>query len=180
MAPDSYRRGFIVCAACWASGVASRPAIAASQPANGSLALPVAPACISSPFGPRALPGPHAAAFHNGIDFPAPEGALVHAAVPGKVLQIRRLNSFGLVVDLLHEDPRGGAFVTRYAHLGTVVPKLADGGRIVAAGDALGHIGRSGITYGTHLHFEVHVAGQPIDPEPFFAVARCARPVTRP
>jgi murein DD-endopeptidase MepM/ murein hydrolase activator NlpD len=155
-----------------------RATVAAAQPATDSLSLPVVPACISSPFGPRALPGPHAAAFHTGIDFPAPEGAWVHAAAPGRVLQIRRLGSAGLVVDLLHDDAGDHRFVTRYAHLGTIAPALADGRRTVAAGEVLGHIGRSGITYGTHLHFEVRVAGQPIDPEPFFAVVRCTRRIS--
>lgn len=157
-----------------------RSAVAAAQPATDSLSLPVVPACVSSPFGPRALPGPHAAAFHTGLDFPAPEGAHVHAAAPGRVLQIRRLGAAGLVVDLLHGDAEDHHFVTRYAHLGTVAPALADGRRAVAPGEVLGRIGRSGITYGTHLHFEVRVAGQPIDPEPFFAVVRCTKRISNP
>lgn len=144
-----------------------------AQPAPATLSPPVLPACISSPFGPRRQPGPHAAGFHNGVDFPAPVGALVRAAASGTVLQIRRLGSSGLEVDLRHEDPAGHFFVTRYAHLGTVAPALAEGLRRVARGEVLGRVGRSGITYGTHLHFEVRVAGQPIDPEAFFAVARC-------
>lgn len=144
-----------------------------SQPVIGSLASPVVPACISSPFGPRALPGPHAAAFHTGIDLPAPAGAWVRAAADGKVLQIRHLGADGLEVDLLHEAPGAHPFVTRYAHLGTVAPRLADGHRKVARGEVLGRIGRSGITYGTHLHFEVRVAGLPIDPETFVAIVRC-------
>jgi murein DD-endopeptidase MepM/ murein hydrolase activator NlpD len=172
---DSTRRGLICGCGCVLAVAGLWPAVARSQPAIGALLPPVAAACISSPFGPRALPGPHAAAFHTGIDFPAPEGAWVHAAVSGRVLQIRRLGSAGLIVDLLHEDPGGSPFVTRYAHLGTVAPALADGRRTVAAGAALGRIGRSGITYGTHLHFEVRVAGEPINPEPFFDVVRCTQ-----
>ncbi len=155
----------------------ARRAVAVPQPAIGSLSPPVSPACVSSPFGPRALPGPHAAACHTGIDLPAPEGGRVHAAAGGKLLQIRRLGSAGLVVDLLHDEADGGRFVTRYAHLGTVAPALADGRRTVAHGEVLGRIGRSGITYGTHLHFEVRVAGQPIDPEPFVPALRCNAPV---
>ena len=147
--------------------------IAWAQPAPASLSPPVLPACISSPFGLRRQPGPHAAGFHNGVDFPAPVGTLVRASASGTVLQIRRLGSSGLEVDLRHEDPAGHYFVTRYAHLGTVAPALAQGRRRVARGEVLGRVGRSGITYGTHLHFEVRVTGQPIDPEPFFAVGRC-------
>lgn len=148
-------------------------AAARAQPAPRSLPPPVSPACISSPFGLRPLPGPHAHGFHTGIDFPAPEGAAVHAVAAGKVMQIRRLGAAGLVVDLLHGADPAHRYVTRYAHLGTVAPALAMGRRSVARGQILGRIGRSGITYGTHLHFEVRVAGQPIDPEAFFAVVRC-------
>ncbi len=174
MSIDRGRRAVIGgCMICALFPVARR-AVAASQPAIDSLWPPVTPACVSSPFGPRLLPGTRASAFHTGIDLPAPEGGQVHAAAGGKVLQIRRLGSAGLVVDLLHDMPDGGRFVTRYAHLGTVAPAFADGRRTAAHGEVLGRIGRSGITYGTHLHFEVRVAGQPIDPAPFVAVPRCS------
>jgi murein DD-endopeptidase MepM/ murein hydrolase activator NlpD len=83
------------------------------------------------------------------------------------------LGADGLEVDLLHQDRIGHAFVTRYAHLGSIAPALAGGRRAVARGEVLGRIGRTGITYGTHLHFEIRVAGQPVDPEPFFGAARC-------
>ena len=145
----------------------------AATPAPASLPAPVTPACISSPFGARDLPGPHAAKFHNGIDFPAPAGAWAHAVAAGDVVGIRRLGSSGLEIDLSHRDAGGGRYVTRYAHLGRVSPALASGRRAVALGERLGWIGRTGITYGTHLHFELHVAGAPVDPEPYFAVPRC-------
>jgi murein DD-endopeptidase MepM/ murein hydrolase activator NlpD len=162
----------------WVFGILASvggPSIACSQPAPGSLALPIPGACISSPFGPRKLPGPHAAGFHNGIDLPAPVGAWVYPAAAGKVIQIRRLGAEGLEVDVAHDDGLGHRFVTRYAHLGVVAATLADGRRAVSLRDRLGRIGRSGITYGTHLHFELHVAGQAVDPEPFFVVARCTK-----
>ncbi len=140
--------------------------------APGVLSPPVMPACISSPFGPRRLVGPRAAVFHNGIDFPAPVGAFVHVAAPGQVVAIRRLGAEGLEVDVRHAGPDGG-FVTRYAHLGSVVPALAEGRRALAAGAAIGRVGRTGVTYGTHVHFEVRLNDRPVDPEPFFKVGRC-------
>jgi murein DD-endopeptidase MepM/ murein hydrolase activator NlpD len=173
MAFDSTRRGLVGGCLCALAGFAAHPASAAARPVIGRLSAPVQPACISSPFGRRKAAGPHAAAFHNGIDFPAPEGALVHAAGSGKVLRVGRLDEFGLAVDLLHRDARGREFVTRYAHLGTIAPALAEGAQTVTLGQPVGHVGRSGITYGTHVHFEVHVGGEPIDPAPFFNVPRC-------
>ena len=144
----------------------------AAEPAAGSLAPPVSQACISSPFGLRRLVGPRAAIMHNGIDFPAPVGATVRAAAAGRVSVIRRLGAEGLEVDVQHPGADGG-FISRYAHLGTVVPALAEGQRDLAAGAAIGRVGRTGVTYGTHVHFEIRVHGEPIDPEPFFRVGRC-------
>ncbi len=148
----------------------SGPAVA--QPAPGSLQPPVTPACISSPFGPRRLVGPHAALFHNGVDFPVAAGTWVHAAAAGSVVAVRRLGSSGLEVDLRHDAP-GAPFLTRYAHLGALAPALAGGRRAVAVGGLLGRVGRTGITYGAHVHFELHLAGRPVDPEPFFQAPRC-------
>src|SRR5476649_727198 len=64
------------------------PRAALSQP---PLQPPVTPACVSSPFGWRHAVWPHApSGFHNGIDLPAPAGALVHAAAAGTVEVVKR------------------------------------------------------------------------------------------
>jgi murein DD-endopeptidase MepM/ murein hydrolase activator NlpD len=113
---------------------------AISQPL---LQPPVAPACVSSPFGWRHAVGPHApASFHNGIDLPAPTGALVHAAAAGTVEVIKRQGLGGVTVHLRHP----GGLVT------------------LAAGEALGHVARTGVTYGTHVFFAVLKDGQAVDP----------------
>jgi murein DD-endopeptidase MepM/ murein hydrolase activator NlpD len=148
------------------------PAIAQPMP----LALPFAPACISSPFGPRDGAGPRASNFHRGIDLPAAAGTWVRAMAPGRVTAIRRIGATGLAVDVTHAD--GSIF--RYAHLGQVAPALASGKRQVAQGEALGRVGRSGITYGTHLHLELVVNGERIDAAPRLGLPRCREPVTTP
>jgi murein DD-endopeptidase MepM/ murein hydrolase activator NlpD len=107
--------------------------------------------------------------MHHGVDLAAPAGAWVRAAAAGNVVAIRRRSGAGLEVELRHADGR----VTRYAHLGTVAPAIASGRRDVAQGEALGRVGRTGITYGTHLHFELVVRGQLVDPAPFLTVAPC-------
>lgn len=152
------------------------PASGLAQPLPQSLAAPVPQPCISSPFGPRRLVGPHAALFHKGVDFPAAAGTWVHPAAPGTIVAIRRMGSEGLAVDVATPAPGRLPFVTRYAHLGSVAPALAEGQRQVGLASRLGQVGRTGITYGTHVHIELHVLGRAIDPEPFFAVGRCSRP----
>lgn len=132
-------------------------------------APPVSPACISSPFGARPAGGPRASRLHGGIDLPAPAGAAIRAAAAGEVVAIRRRGAAGLEVDLRH----AGGWLTRYAHLGTVVPALAGGRRAVARGEPLGRVGRTGITYGTHLHLELWLNGQRQDPAPHFRLESC-------
>jgi murein DD-endopeptidase MepM/ murein hydrolase activator NlpD len=150
---------------------------ARAEPAPDALAPPVSPACVSSPFGGRGLGagGPRASRLHTGVDLPAPAGAWVRAAAAGQVTAIRRQGSAGLEVHL----HRPGRWVTRYAHLGAVAPALASGKRSVAQGEALGRVGRTGVTYGTHLHFELLVGGVLVDPAPYLRVERCGRPEGR-
>ena len=131
---------------------------------------PVSPACVSSPFGWRHAVGPHApAGFHNGVDLPAPAGALVHAAAAGTVLVIKRQGLGGVTVHLGHP----GGLTTLYAHLGNLVPAIAEGKRTVAAGEPLGHVARTGVTYGTHVFFAVLVNGEAVDPLHYMAVPPC-------
>ena len=134
------------------------------------LLSPVTPACISSPFGWRHAVGPHApAAFHNGVDIPAPAGALVRAAADGTVEAIRRQGLGGVTVHLRHPDGTR----TLYAHLGNLVPAIAEGQRAVRAGDPLGHVARTGVTYGTHVFFAVLQGTEAMDPEPLLGIPRC-------
>ena len=146
-----------------------RPGIATPQP-EAPLLPPVSSACISSPFGPRVLPhGPLAHAYHNGVDMPAPAGAPVRATAPGKVIRIQRKGAGGLEVMVQHDG-----FVGIYSHLGMVTPALAQGSTAVAAGEKLGVVGHSGLTYGMHVYFEMLLAGKPVDPAPYLGVPLCS------
>ncbi len=137
-----------------------------------TLALPVRPACISSPFGLRKPPGPHALGPHFGIDLPAVAGAPVYAAADGQIVSIHRRGPGGLELAIASRGP-AGPFVTIYAHLGLIAPVFATGRTAVRAGDRIAVVGRSGVIYGTHLYFEVTVNGQPIDPAPWLPVRPC-------
>jgi murein DD-endopeptidase MepM/ murein hydrolase activator NlpD len=141
-------------------------------PAPVTLALPVEPACISSPFGLRKPPGPHALGPHYGIDLPAVAGAPVRAAADGQVISIHRRGPGGLEMAIASRGP-AGPFVTIYAHLGLIAPAFASGRTMVHAGDRIAVVGRSGVIYGTHLYFEVMVNGQPVDPAPWLPVRPC-------
>ena len=133
------------------------------------LALPFTPTCVTSPFGARNAAEPRASLFHTGVDLRAPAGTWVHAAAAGTVVAIRRRSGAGLEVEVRHSP----TMTTRYDHLGTVSPALQTGKRQVSQGDVLGRVGRTGITYGTHLHFELLLNGAVVDPAPLLGVVSC-------
>ena len=157
---------------CWLALAALLPAAGHAQPLGqreAALLAPVAPACISSPFGPRVLPNhPLAGTYHNGIDMPAPAGKPVRAAAAGTVLRIQHKGPGGLEVLVQHDG-----FVGVYSHLGTVAPTLAEGKTTLSAGEKIGVVGDTGVTYGMHLYFEMLLSGRPVDPAPYLGVPLC-------
>jgi murein DD-endopeptidase MepM/ murein hydrolase activator NlpD len=137
--------------------------------AGTRLRLPVADSCVTSPFGPRRALGPGTpAGFHAGIDLRAPAGMPVVAIADGEVLRVHRGGPGGLFVTVRHGD-----LVALYAHLGRLTPALAEGARTLRQGETLGVAGRSGISYGAHLYFEIRRAGVALDPATLFDVAAC-------
>lgn len=109
--------------------------------------------------------------IHHGIDFAAPKGTPIHAAASGRVTYagFNRGSGYGNMVEINH----GSQIVTRYAHMsGTAVYK----GQEVEQGDVIGYVGSTGDSTGPHLHFEVMVNGNKVDPEPFIK----GEPITAP
>ncbi len=145
---------------------------AVAQPVVGEMQLPVRPSCLTSPFGVRPSPGPRATGFHNGIDLRAPAGGAVYAVAAGRIISIHRRGPGGLEIAIAHRGALGD-YTALYSHLGLVAPAFAEGKTNVARGERIAVIGRSGVTYGTHLYFEITVNGQPIDPAPLFPVSPC-------
>jgi murein DD-endopeptidase MepM/ murein hydrolase activator NlpD len=149
---------------------------AAAESRRGApLVPPVSPACISSPFGPRVLANlPQAGSYHYGIDLPAPEGAPVLAAASGTVIRVQNKGPGGLEMLVQHDG-----FVGVYSHFGMVMPAFAEGKFTVAAGERLGAVGKTGLTFGAHLYFEMIQAGTPVDPAPYLNVPQCDGKVHR-
>jgi murein DD-endopeptidase MepM/ murein hydrolase activator NlpD len=133
------------------------------------LIIPVSPGCVTSPFGPRVIAGqPIAGTYHWGADLRAAAGAWVRAVANGRVIRIDRRGMGGLEVMVQHDG-----FRALYAHLGQVAPALAEGATQVRAGQWIGRIGRTGLTFGTHLYFEIALDGHRVDPAPYLGVAPC-------
>jgi murein DD-endopeptidase MepM/ murein hydrolase activator NlpD len=126
--------------------------------------IPAAAQYISSGFGYRSDPFEGSAAFHAGLDFKAPLGAPVFAAAWGRVAFVGQRSGYGNVVEIDH----GNGLLTRYAHMSAFRTRL---GQPVRAGEVIGAVGSTGRSTGPHLHFEVRLNGQPVNPRPFLEVA---------
>jgi murein DD-endopeptidase MepM/ murein hydrolase activator NlpD len=102
--------------------------------------------------------GPRGNRFHTGVDYPAPAGATVTAAGRGRVV-FAGWDSGGYGNLVVIEHPRGVR--SMYAHLARIAVSQ---GVSVAAGNAVGTVGATGVATGPHLHFELRLAGAAIDP----------------
>jgi murein DD-endopeptidase MepM/ murein hydrolase activator NlpD len=144
------------------------PGVALSNQA-APLIRPVQPGCVTSPFGPRILrQAPVAGRYHWGVDLRAAAGARVVAVSAGRIIRIDREGMGGLEVLVQH-----AGFQALYAHLGMVSPAIADGAKFLKAGQWIGRVGRTGLTLGTHLYFEIHIDGKRVDPAPYLGVQPC-------
>lgn len=112
---------------------------------------------VSSDYGWRTDPFHGAQKFHAGIDLKASYGQDVPAAAAGTVTFAGERGAYGLMVEVRHAN---GA-TSRYAHLSSAAVAVGDS---VSSGQLVGRVGQSGRATGPHLHFEVLVNGQRVDP----------------
>ncbi len=117
-------------------------------------------AAVSSPFGYRRDPFLGFLALHPGVDLVQDYGAEIHATADGRVVHAGAMGGYGNMVEIDH----GNGLATRYGHMSEV---LVEEGQEVKAGAVLGRLGSTGRSTGPHLHYDVRVDGEPVDPERF-------------
>lgn len=122
------------------------------------LAMP-ADGPIRSVFGMRRHPVKKRKIFHKGIDIAAKRGSDVLAAASGKVIYSGWKKGYGKTVTIEHQDK----LTTLYAHMDKIFVKA---GQEVREGSRIGAVGRTGLTTGAHLHFELMADGKHINPVP--------------
>jgi murein DD-endopeptidase MepM/ murein hydrolase activator NlpD len=137
----------------------------ADRPMRDDVAIPsgrpVDSANLTSGFGIRSDPFRARAAMHPGIDLAGPLGTPVYATADGVVDRAEwNGGGYGNLIEIDH----GQGIQTRYGHLSQ---RIAQPGQRVHRGDLIGLMGSTGRSTGSHLHYEVRVAGRAIDPISF-------------
>ena len=122
--------------------------------------MPAAYMMMSSGFGYRSDPFTGAGAMHAGLDFKGPVGTPILAAADGKVTLAGFNGGYGNTVEIRHAN----GLLTRYAHLSGLDVRP---GQMVDRGVQIGRMGSTGRSTGSHLHFEVRLNGQAINPRKF-------------
>lgn len=147
-----------------ARGLANRPR---SPKGTGVLGRPGI-GSVTSPYGPRFHPILRYVKLHTGTDFSSTDG-IVYAADSGVVLISEYNVAYGNFTVVDHGTVGGLRITTMYAHQAASGVKPGD--RVVK-GQAIGVVGSTGYSTGPHLHLEVRVDGQPVDPAPFLVGAK--------
>jgi murein DD-endopeptidase MepM/ murein hydrolase activator NlpD len=106
---------------------------------------------VTSPFGYRW------GRLHAGIDIGVPYGTPIHAAASGTVVLAGWTGGYGNYTCIDH----GGGLATCYAHQSAYAVST---GAHVSQGQVIGYVGNTGHSFGAHLHFEVRINGNPVDP----------------
>lgn len=127
--------------------------------------IPAKSYTLTSSYGVRYDPFNGRAAQHAGLDMAGSTGEPIYAAAAGRVVRAERFGGYGLAIDIDH----GRGILTRYGHLSKINVNVGDR---VSIGQVIGGMGSTGRSTGTHLHYEVRIDGQPVNPRPFLEASR--------
>ena len=120
---------------------------------------PVPSGEITSPFGMRYHPILGGARMHTGVDWGAPIGTPILAAGAGVVIKAEFTSGYGRHVEIQHAN----GYVTTYSHMSGFARGVVAGVH-VTQGQVIGYLGQSGLATGPHLHYEVIINGNYVDP----------------
>jgi murein DD-endopeptidase MepM/ murein hydrolase activator NlpD len=124
----------------------------------------------SSAFGMRDDPYYGIRQLHAGMDIAAAGGTPIRAAQDGKVTRAGWSGGYGNYTCLSHGKHEGKHLSTCYAHQSEILVKV---GERVKRGEIIGRVGTTGASTGDHLHFEVRLDGEPVDPAPLLPECLC-------
>lgn len=122
--------------------------------------MPVDSPAFTSSFGMRTHPILGGRRAHKGVDLAMPAGSPIYATADGVISRADWFSGYGLYVAIEH----GGELQTRYGHMSRL---NVEAGQQVKKGDIIGYVGTTGRSTGPHLHYEVRIAGEAVNPVPY-------------
>ncbi len=122
--------------------------------------MPVDSPAFTSSFGMRTHPILGGRRAHKGVDLAMPTGSPIYATADGVISRADWFSGYGLYVAIEH----GGELQTRYGHMSRL---NVEAGQQVKKGDIIGYVGSTGRSTGPHLHYEVRIAGEAVNPVPY-------------
>ena len=121
---------------------------------------PVKDFVLTSSYGFRSDPFRGRRASHKGLDMAGPIGTPIYATADGIVGRSQWLGGYGKYIEINH----GNGIQTRYGHMSRL---NVEANARVKSGDLIGFMGSTGRSTGSHLHYEVRIAGEAVNPVPF-------------
>lgn len=123
-------------------------------------AKPVHDFTLTSSYGTRSDPFRGSRRMHNGLDMAGPQGTPIYATADGVITRSGWFGGYGRYISINH----GAGIETRYGHMSELL--VGEGVR-VRRGQLIGRMGSTGRSTGSHLHYEVRIDGEPVNPTPF-------------
>jgi murein DD-endopeptidase MepM/ murein hydrolase activator NlpD len=120
---------------------------------------------FTSGFGGRSDPKNGGWRQHNGLDFAGSSGTDIVASGDGTVVFAGRQSGYGNMIRIRHSN----GYESMYGHLSAISVNVGDH---VSRGDHIGDMGNTGRSTGTHLHYEIRLGGNPLNPMTFLEAAR--------
>ena len=115
---------------------------------------------LTSSYGFRSDPFRGRRTRHKGIDMAGPVGTPIYATADGIVGRAQWVGGYGKYIEINH----GNEIQTRYGHMSRL---NVEANQRVKGGDLIGFMGSTGRSTGSHLHYEVRIAGEAVNPVPF-------------
>jgi murein DD-endopeptidase MepM/ murein hydrolase activator NlpD len=120
---------------------------------------PVSEGIITSPFGDRNHPLLHITRTHTGVDWGAPYGEPIFASGNGVIEKIGLEGGYGKYIKIRHAN----GYETAYGHMSAFARSLEEGSH-VRQGQVIGYVGSTGLSTGSHVHYEILINDRFVDP----------------
>lgn len=120
---------------------------------------------VTSPFGYRVHPVYGYYRFHSGIDIADNYGTPIYATASGRVVDSGYMGGYGNSVVISH----GCGYSTLYGHCSSLVVSV---GQTVRKGQLIAYMGSTGVSTGPHVHYEVRINGNVVDPSPYLVFSQ--------